>query len=420
MTKSSSLFRGIRGLHFLFAWRYFRAKKSTNAINIISWISIAAVTIGTAALILVLSVFNGFEGLVKSLYSAFYPDIRISASVGKVITVTDDQLQKLKGLAGINNYSLVAEEKALLQNGDYQSVIFLKGVDENYRYVTGVEDHLIRGNYNVGTKDAPLLILGSGVENAVGVQSDRNIVALNVYLPKKSSSEIIDPFSDISSDSINTAGTFVIQQDFDNKYAITNLDFVREMLGLAPNQFSGIEISLKQPDAADDAKLVLQNLFGNNYKVQTRYEQNQGLYSVMRAEKWVIYAVLVLLMIVFSFTIVSSLTMLVIEKEKDISVIHALGGHRDFIQKIFLSEGLLIAVIGGVLGMMLALLIAWAQVNFKLIPLQGGSFLIDYFPVTLKPGDFFLVTATVIIIALLASWIPSRKAALHEFSLRSE
>jgi lipoprotein-releasing system permease protein len=420
MMKLSSPFRGAGGLHFLFAWRYFKAKKSTNAINIISWISITAIVMGTAALILVLSVFNGFEGLVKSLYSSFYPDIKVSSSGGKVITLSNQQLQKLKGLAGVKNYSLVAEEKALLQNGDYQSVVSLKGVDENYRYVTGVEDHIVKGNYNIGTADAPLVILGAGVENAVGVQSDRNLFALNIYLPKRTSAELIDPLQNISEDSINTAGTFVIQQDFDNKYAITNLDFVKKMLGLASDEYGGIEISLKDPDAADEIKPELQKIFGNNYKVQTRYEQNQGLYSIMRVEKWVIYAVLVLLMIVFSFTIVSSLTMLVIEKEKDISVLHALGGNRNFIQKIFLSEGLLLAILGGVLGMLLALLLAWLQVNLKLIPLQGGSFLIDYFPVSLKIGDFLLVSATVIIIALLASWIPSRKAALNEFSLRSE
>src|SRR6266496_1800094 len=180
-------------LPFLFAWRYFKAKKSTHAINIISWISIVAIVIGTAALILVLSVFNGFEGLVKSLYSTFYPDIKISSSLGKVITLSNEQLQKLRGRAGIKNYSLVTEEKALLQNGDYQSVVFLKGVDENYRYVTGVEDHIVKGSYNVGTVDEPLVILGSGVENAVGVQSDRNLFALNIYLPKRTSTELIDP-----------------------------------------------------------------------------------------------------------------------------------------------------------------------------------------------------------------------------------
>jgi len=407
-------------LPFLFAWRYFKAKKSTNAINIISWISIGAIIIGTAALILMLGVFNGLEGLVKSLYSSFYSELNISAATGKTITVTDEQLQKLKGLNGIKNFSLVAEEKGLLQNGNYQSVVLLKGVDENYRYVTGVADHLIRGNYNLGTPDNPSLILGAGVENAVGVQSDRNLLALMIYLPKKNSSALIDPMQNISEDSINTSGTFVIQQDFDNKYAITNLEFVKTMLGMQPDQYSAIEISLKNASDADDIKKELQQTFGSSYKVQTRYEQNQSLYSIMRAEKWVIYAVLVLIMVIFSFTLVSSLTMLVIEKEKDISVLHALGGNRNFIQRIFLSAGLLLTFIGAGCGILLALLIAWLQVNYKLIPLSGESFLIDYYPVTLKVGDLFLVAATVIVIAVLASWIPSRKAALNEFSLRSE
>ncbi len=375
---------------------------------------------GTTALILVLSVFNGFEGLVKSLYSSFYPDLMISASSGKIITVTSEQLQKLRGINGVRNFSLVAEEKALLQNGDYLSMISLKGVDENYRYVTGVENHVIKGNYRIGTADDPFVILGAGVENAVGVETDRNLLALNVYLPKNTSSELIDPLQNISEDSINTSGTFLIQQDFDNKYAITNLAFLKKMLGLSADQYGSIEVSLKNKNDANDVKLQLQTIFGNGYRVQTRYEQNQSLYSIMGAEKWVIYAILVLLMIVFSFTIISSLTMLVIEKEKDISVLHALGGNTSFIQKVFLSEGLLLAIIGGIVGMLLALLLAWMQVHFKLIPLEGGSFLIDYFPVQLKASDFILVSITVLIIALLASWIPARKAALNEFSLRSE
>ena len=376
--------------------------------------------IGTAALILVLSVFNGFEGLVKSLYSSFYPDISVSPVAGKTIAVSEEQLQKLRGLSSVRNFSLVVEEKALLQNGDYQSMVTLKGVDENYKYVSGVERHILRGAYKTGTADDPFVILGAGVENAVGVQADRNLLALNVYLPRRSSSELIDPLQNISEDSINTAGSFLIQQDFDNKYAITNLDFVKRMLDLKKDEFGAIEIALKNPADADHIKPGLQQIFGNGYKVETRYEQNQSLYSIMRAERWVIYAILVLLMIVFSFTLISSLTMLVIEKEKDISVLNALGGNRNFIQKVFLSEGLLLGIIGGVTGMLLALLIAWLQVTFKLIPLQGGSFLIDYFPVQLKIGDFMLVGVTVLIIALLASWIPARKAAMNEFSLRSE
>jgi lipoprotein-releasing system permease protein len=375
---------------------------------------------GTTALILVLSVFNGFEGLVKSLYSSFYADLRVSAASGKTITVTAEQLQQLKGTTGVKNYSLVAEEKALLQNGDYQSVIFLKGVDENYRYVSGVEAHMIKGNFNTGNDDQPLLILGAGVENAVGVQSDRNLYALKIFLPKKNSSELLDPLNDISMDTINTAGAFVIQQDFDNKYAITNLDFLKRMKGMGPDQYGSIEIAISDPGEADVMKNNLVKIFGSNYKVETRYEQNQSLYSVMRAEKWVIYAVLSLILVVAAFNMIGALTMLVLEKQKDISVLHALGASRGFIQKIFLSEGMLLALVGGGLGMLLALVLALLQIQFKLIPLEGGSFLIDYFPVKLSLADFLLVGITIFIIAIIASWIPARKAALNEFSLRSE
>lgn len=407
-------------MNFLFAWRYFKAKKSVNAINIIARISIAAIVIGTAALILVLSVFNGFEGLVKSLYSSFYTDLKVLPATGKTINVTPEQLQQLKGLAGIKNYSLVVEEKALIQNGDFQSVMYLKGVDDNYRYVTGVASHIIKGEYQLGTEDAPQVILGGGVEGALGIQADRNIFVLKVYLPRKNNTEQIDPLNDISNDSIRTSSAFMIQQDFDNKYGITNIDFIKKALKLGANEYSGVEISLLDPTKADDIKKGVEKIFGKGYLVQTIYQQNQSLYAVMNLERWVIYGVLCLILVVAAFNMIGALTMLVLEKQKDISVLHALGANKTFIQKIFLNEGLLLALIGTAIGMLLALVIALLQIKFHLIPLQGGSFLIDYFPVKLRLMDFILVTVTVFVIALIASWLPSRKAASQEFSLRSE
>ena len=413
-------------LNFLFAWRYFKAKKSTNAINIIAWISIIAVIIGTAALILVLSVFNGFEGLVKSLYSTFYTDLKISPVSGKTILITPEQLQKVKDLHEIKNFSLVVEEKALLQNGDYQSVVYLKGVDENYRYTTGVASHLVRLSshdtlgYDIGNEDQPKLILGAGVANAIHVQTGFDPFTLKIYLPRKSNTEQINILEDISADTIDVSGIFLIQEDFDNKYGITNIDFVKRALKLGPDEYSNIEIALHDPSRADAVKQELKKILGAGYLIQNKFEQNQSLYSVMNLERWVIYGILCLILVVAAFNMVGALTMLVLEKQKDISVLHALGGNRNFIQKIFLSEGLLIAIIGGGAGMLLALLIAWAQIHLHLIPLQGGSFLIDYFPVKLRLIDFLLVGATVFVIALIASWIPARKAALQEFSLRSE
>ncbi|MCB9055539.1 MAG: ABC transporter permease [Chitinophagales bacterium] len=410
----------MRFLNLLFAWRYFKAKKTTNAINIIAWVSIAAIIFGTAALILVLSVFNGFEGLVKSLYSTFYTDLKISPESGKTITVTQEQLNKLKGIGDIRNYSLVVEEKALVQNGESQSVIQVKGVDANYRYVTGVADNLVNGEYDLGTTDVPKLILGVGVEGALGIVADRNIYVLTIHLPRKTGTEQVDLMSGITNDTIRSSAAFQIQQDFDNKYGITNIDFVKRSVQLGQNEYSGIEISLKDPTSDGKVKKELSAFFGEGYLIQNKYEQNKSLYSVMNLERWVIYGVLCLILVIAAFNMIGALTMLALEKQKDITVLHALGGSRNFIRRIFLSEGVLLAFIGAVTGMVLALIIVWLQLKFHLVSLEGGSFLINYYPVKLKLADFLLVGATVFFIAILASLIPSFKAASQRFSLRTE
>ena len=405
-------------MNFLFAWRYFKAKKSTNAINIIAWISILAIGVGASALILVLSVFNGFEDLVKSLYSSFYPDIRIGALSGKQITLTEQQLSRIRSVKGVSAISLTVEEKALLQNGDFQSIVYLKGVDDNYTRVTNVAGHIVKGNFDLGTADRALLVLGAGVENAVGVQSDRNIIPLLVHLPRKGSVDLSNPLQSISADTVNTSGTFVIQQDFDNKYVITNLGFMKAMLDLPPDNYGAAEIAIYPKEDPDIVRNRLRQLLGDKYKVQTRYQQNQSLYAVMRAEKWVIYAILSLILIVAAFNMIGSLTMLVLEKKEDISVLFALGSSNRLIQNIFLSEGLLLSVIGGGAGMLLALVLALLQLQYKLIPLTGGSFLIDYFPVKINPWDFLLVAVTILVIATVASYMPARKAAQQRFLLR--
>ena len=380
-----------------------------------------AIVIGTAALILVLSVFNGFEGLVKSLYSVFYTDLKISPSSGKTITITHEQLQQLKGLIGIRNFSLIAEEKALIQNGQYQSVVYLKGVDENYRYTTQVASYLENGaDYDIGNEAAPKLIVGEGVENALGIRADANIFLLNVYLPRKSSTELLNAYEDISSDTVRTSAAFKIQQDFDNKYCITNIDFVKRALKYNDNEFSGIEIAVNDKTDADDLKPALKKIFGSGYQVLNKYEQNKGLYSVMSVERWFVYGILCLILVVAAFTMIGALTMLVLEKQKDISVLQSLGAGKRLVQRIFLSEGLLLAFIGGAVGMLLALGIVILQMKTHFIPLTGGSFLIDYFPVKLRVADFLLVGATVFVIAFIASWLPARKAASQSFSLRSE
>lgn len=408
-------------MNFLFAWRYFKAKKTTNAINVIAWVSIVAIVIGAASLILVLSVFNGFEDLVKSLYSSFYTDLKISPKTGKTITLSADQLKQIAGIHEIRGYSLIAEDKAFLQNGELQSIVYLKGVDENYTNITTLSDKVVRGKFELGNADYPDIVLGAGIENALELESEKNIIPLSVYLFKKTNQlSNPDPMQSVSNENINTTGTFVIQQEFDNKYAFTNLAFMKRMLGLNADEYSAVEIALTDPKQADIIKAKLQKIFSdNNYTVQTRYQQNQSLYSVMRTEKWVIYCLLSMILVVSAFNMIGALTMLVLEKQKDINVLKALGASNNYIQRIFLSEGILLAVLGGVTGVLLAVIICWLQVKYKLVALEGGSFLIDYYPVKLVASDFLLVFSTIFVVALIASWFPSRKAALQQIDLRS-
>jgi len=369
--------------------------------------------------VLVLSVFNGFEDLVRSLYSNFYTDVRVIATKGKTILLTPEQINTIRNFKGVKNISLVAQEKALLQNGDLQTVVFLKGVDDNYHNVSGVPNKMLKGEFQIGNADEPLLILGAGIEYAVGVQADKSLTPLTVFLPKKLGYASSDPASSLSEGNAFPSGSFAIQQDFDNKYVITNIDFIKQQMNYAPNEFSAAEIALSDPDETDEITKSLQNNLGPAYNVQTKYQQNTSLYTSMKIEKWAIYAVLTLILIIAAFNMISALTMLVLEKRKDISVLQSLGADKSMILKIFLSEGLILAISGAAVGLLLATIIAAVQIKFKLIKLAGNSFLIDYFPVKLIATDYFLVAGTALIIAFTAAWFPANKAAKQNFELRS-
>ncbi|HTL10340.1 MAG TPA: FtsX-like permease family protein [Chitinophagaceae bacterium] len=408
-------------MNFLFAWRYFNAKKSTNAINIIAWVSVVAMGTGSAALIILLSVFNGFEDLVKSLYADFYTDLRVIPAAGKTMQFTPKQQAQVAHWPGVAAMTMTVEEKALLQNGDYPALVQVKGVDSNYQKVANVAGRMVRGKFLLGTADKPAVVLGIGVENSLGTESDRALLPFTVYLPRKgvTNIEYADPLQSLSSDNIAGAGSFAIQQDFDNNYAITNIGFVKRMIGLQPDEYGAAEIAVADKEQVESIKTQLQQSLGKNYLVQTMYEQNRSLYSTMRNEKWFIFVLLSFILVVAAFTMIGALTMLVLEKQKDIQIIKAMGGSSALVQKIFLSEGLLLAVIGGAGGVLLAFLIGWLQVKFKMIKLEGSTFLIDYYPVKFLPADVLMVFLTVVIIALIASWFPSRKAAMQPIALKT-
>lgn len=404
-------------MNLLFAWRYFRSNKSTNAINVIAWISVTAIAVGSAALIIVLSVFNGFEDLVKGLYADFYADMRIAPASGKTFHISGDKIAAIKTVNGVAVLSFVAEEKALL-NGETIVPITLKGVDAQYTSVNKINtpEHMPRGVFDVGNASNPKMVVGAGIQSAAGLDVERQALTATLFLPNRNAAKLTSE-DGLNSFNVMPSGMFMVQQDFDNKYAFTNLDFVKYMLSMSPDEFSAIE--LKISGNVHDAQKKIREILGSNYLVETRYEQNRSLYAVMQVEKWVIYAILSLILVVAAFNMIGALTMIVLEKQKDIAVLKAMGASDQLVQRIFLSEGLLLAAIGGAGGIVLASFICWLQLHYKLIKLGGNTFIIDYYPVKMVAGDYILVIATVAVIAILASWIPAKKASTQFFSLKS-
>jgi lipoprotein-releasing system permease protein len=406
-------------MYLNFAWRYFKAKKSANAINIIAWVTVGVIAFATCCQVLVLSVFNGFEGLVKSLYSSFYTDLRVVPEKGKTFTLSPSSLQQVRNTSGIQAISMIVQEKALLQNGEAQSVVQLKGVDENFAAVSGLPEKVVRGQFNLGTLDEPALLVGIGIQQAaaISLQPAFGPDNLTLILPRNKSTSN-DPLESLSEGNAVATGVFSIQQDFDNSYALTNIDFVKQQTGLSADEYSLMEIKLAPDANMEKSKRSIQQLLGKKFSVQTRYEQNSNLYSTMQLEKWAIYAILTLILVIAAFNMISALTMLVLEKKQDIAILQSMGAAQGQVKKIFLAEGILLGCIGTALGIGLAVLICLLQLKYKWIKLQGGSFLLDYFPVKFMAADFILVISTALAITIIASWLPAKKAASQQISLR--
>ncbi|MEN9458950.1 MAG: hypothetical protein RL135_1544 [Bacteroidota bacterium] len=401
-------------MNLLFAWRYFRSKKTTNAINIIAWIAITAIAVGTASLIIILSVFNGFEDLVKGLYGDFYPAYKVVPLKGKIVELSANKAAQLKAIKDIKAYSFVAEEKALL-TGAYQTIVTIKGVENNYTQVNPIQQYIRRGSFELGNASIPGIVMGGGIENAAGINTEQVLEAATLYFPNRNGNLLTG--DGLNSFSVIPSGAFIVQQEFDNKYAFTNLAFVQYMLGLKSNEYSAIEINAKENN--NNLVKQLQNILGDQVKIQTRYQQNATLYSVMQVEKWVIYGILSLILVVAAFNMIGALSMLVLEKQKDIAVLRALGASSNRIRQIFLLEGLLLAAIGAGAGIVLGGGICWLQEQFHLIKLGGSTFIIDYYPVKIMPLDFILVLFTVTAISFTAAWVTAQKTSAQPFELRT-
>lgn len=392
------------------ALRYLFSKKSTQVVNVISMITAAAMAIGTAALIIVMTVFNGFEYLVKSLYQVFYTDLVIMPASGKFISLDEVTKQTILQTPGLVAYSEVLEENVLAEYNGKQYIATLKGVDHSWKnVVTDLDDFMLEGNREIYFGNVPLAVAGAGVAYSLGIGLSLPNAYINLYMPRNDKTALGDVANAFRQESILLGGIFAVQQDFDSKLIIVPLAFARQLMDVR-EAISAVEIRLDPKAKTHLAQKFLQERLGERWIVKTRYQQNETLYKVMRTEKWVVFAILSFIILIAAFNIIGSLSMLVIEKKADIATLRALGADRSLIRNIFLCEGMLISVFGSFAGLLVGGLVCWLQDVIGIIPMPGTTFLVQYYPVKLQFADFLLVGMITVAISALMAWLPAHRA----------
>ena len=397
---------------FYIAKRYLFAKKSHNAINLISAISVLGVAIGTMALIVVLSVFNGFDDLIRSLFDSFNPDLKITAAEGKTFDAGDTKFERIRNLEGVADFAEVLEDKALLRYNKKQTIAVVKGVSDNFAGISGIDSMLVSGNFILKGENEDYAVIGQGIAYFLNVSTNINLkyqLPMAIYVPKRTKKVTMIPEQAINKKYVFPAGIFSIEQSHDSKYIIVPLEFARELFEYSNNEVTAIEIKLKNRTNINNVQSDIQDILGSSFEVKNRYQQDELFYKTMESEKYVIFLILVFILVVASFNVIGSLTMLILEKKFDISTLRSLGTNLSGIKKVFLYEGCMITFIGAVYGVLQGLQICWLQIKFKLVKLQGsGTFIIDSYPIKIKATDIVAVLLVVLLIGLVASWYPVR------------
>jgi lipoprotein-releasing system permease protein len=392
-------------LSLYIAKRYLFARKSRNAINVISSISVAGVMVGTMALITILSVFNGLEEMVRSIFSTSDPEIRITPVKGKVFTPDSLTLRRLSSTDGVSVFAMTLEENALLRFEEQQYIATVKGVSLNYAGVTDLDTAMWDGSFILqGENGRPYAVAGLGVANYLGMRL--NFVSpLAIYIPDRKAKIRGTPDNEFTRKYIYLSGIFAVEQEFDSKYVFLPIDFARELLGYT-DEVSSIEVRMIPGADGKKTQKAIREVMGDGFLVQNRYEQQEIFYKVMKAERLAIFVILTFILIIASFNIIGSLTMLIIEKERDINILRSFGANNRLIRRIFIYEGWMISFIGTVLGLFLGFMVCAAQQHFGIVKLAGESLLIDAYPVRMQLSDFLIVAATVLAIGYAAAWYP--------------
>ncbi|WP_228780186.1 FtsX-like permease family protein [Aquiflexum lacus] len=394
-------------LSFFIAYRYFRSKKKRNFITILSRISMIGVAVGTMSLIIVLSVFNGLEDLVRGLYASFDAELKIEATKGKSFTVSDDWLSGIQNIEGVEVLTEVIEDNALFKYRENQHLARIKGVSDNYLQQGRFEKGYIWGDLNLGTESQPGAIIGRGVGFFLSVDLDNHFDLLQVFYPKAPrNAGTINPNQMYSRAIIKPEAFFSIEKDFDDNYIIAPLSFVSSLLNYGQKR-TALEVKVKEGYNIQSIKKKISTFLGDEFQVKDTDEQHAQILRTIKVEKLFVFLTLTFILAVASFNIFFSLSMMAIEKKRDTAILIALGAKQWLIQKIYLKQGAIIALTGATIGLTLGFLACWVQDQYGLVSLGIASSIIESYPVKMVWWDFLWTSVSVITITFLASFRPA-------------
>ncbi|MBD1423844.1 FtsX-like permease family protein [Sphingobacterium chuzhouense] len=393
-------------LSLFFAKRYLFSKKSVNAINIISAISVIGVLVSSAALVIVLSFYNGMENLILSLYSTFAPELRIEPAQGKVFDASQQVFEDLRKNNDIQSYSEILEDKVLVQYDNQQFVAQIKGVEPQSLLAVDHQGMLYAGSLEI-SDNTPTALIGAQIQANLRIPIDGFNNDIQLFSPRKGASGTsINPMDDINIRRLSPVGVLHYEPGF-NDLIITPIGFAKELLN-EHEHVSAIEIYTKDSSRVTGLQKEIQRNLGDSFIVKNREQQNPLLYKTVRSEKWIVFFILTVIGIIAIFNIIGSLTMLVIDKKQDMTILASLGADKTLIQRIFFLEGIMIAFIGGLIGIGLGFIFCLLQEKFGIIRTgEGVNPIMDIYPVDIRILDFILVFVTVMLVALLVSYISS-------------
>ena len=390
---------------FYIAKRYLISKKSNNAINIISWISIIAIAVTTGALIVILSAMNGLTGVVANLYNTFEPDIRITVTKGKYFEASDKFLKELSSIKGVKIISQSLSDKVLVKNIDRQALVSIKGVDANFNKITQIDSSIIEGSYGLNDAGARKILLGRGVANQLSINMNVFVNELSLFSPLKGKAGSLNPEDNLNQIYCTPSGVFSLNDELDFQFAFVSLKTARELFDL-PGKVSALEIACTEGET-DNVQEVLKEKLGTDYVIKNRYELNDVLFKSLETEKLATFIILAFILVIATFNIIGALTMLIIEKRKDIKTLYSMGANLGLIRSIFMREAFLISGIGALIGLLLGLSVCWLQMKFHLVKF-GSEFIVPYYPIELQIKDFIWIFGLIMLIGFFAALYPVR------------